>query len=281
MRNRTALLSALVVAFSGLLAAQAQEFARVLRNGEEATLSVFGPRSVDLAAKKLVTEFGVAINVEDPVYLYRDDVQDVTPPRVASSGKRTLIPKAALLEMRFDLRPDGSLKDVRQLVQDLVDSANAQLPFLYRIDHDGDVFTLVASRTRDEQGRSVELTPILDRHVTIALGTRKVFEHVNLLTQALERQTGVRIGCCTSAVGGIPWGSTNVSFEARDEPARNVLLRLIRSEPGRDRLLRNPKGGGFNLVKADPGREHWHWLMRCQPGDAWCSINVAPIPEKF
>jgi hypothetical protein len=108
--------------------------------------------------------------------LYRDDVQDVTPSRVASSGKRLLIPKAELLEMRFDLRPDDSLKDVRQLVQDLVDTANAQLPFLYCIDHDGDVFTLVASRTRDEQGHSVGLTPILDRRVTIPLGTRKIFE---------------------------------------------------------------------------------------------------------
>lgn len=281
MRSTTALVSALVGAFSALLAAQGQEFARVLKNGEEATLSVFGPRPVDLAAKKLVTEFGVAINVEDLVYLYRDDVQDVTPARVASSGKRTLIPKAALLEMRFDLRPDGSLKDVRQLVQGLVDIANAQLPFLYRVNHDGDVFTLVASRTRDEQGRSVEMTSILDRRVTIPLGTRKIFEHVDLLTQALQQQTGVRISCCTSAVGGIPWGSTVVSFEARDEPARRALLRLLRSEPGRDRLVPVEHTGASRLVKAAPGREHWHWLMRCQPGDAWCFINVAPVPEKF
>ena len=35
-----------------------------------ATLSVFGPRPVDLAAKKLVNEFRVVINVEDPMYLY-------------------------------------------------------------------------------------------------------------------------------------------------------------------------------------------------------------------
>jgi hypothetical protein len=235
---------------------------------------------VDLAAKKLVDEFGVAINVEDPWYMYRDDIQDVTPPRVASSGRRTLIPKGALLEMHFALRPDGSLQDVRQLLRDLVEIANAQLPFLYRLDNDDDVFTLVASRSRDEQGRSVASTPILDRRVTIPLGTRKIFEHVNLLTQALERQTGVRISCCQAAVGGIPWGSTVISFEARDEPARTAFLRLVRSEPGRDRLVRNQEGGAFHLVRSEPGREHWHWLMRCQPGESWCSINVAPVPDK-
>jgi hypothetical protein len=277
MKYRTAFLPVVVIAFSVVVAARGQEFARVLRNGEQATLSVFGPRPVDLAAKKLVDEFGVAINVEDPVYIFRDDVQDTG---VARSDKRVLIPKASLLEMRFDLRADGSLLDVRQVVRDLVDTANVQLPFQYRIDNDGGVFTLVASRTRDEQGRSVELTPILDRHVTVPSGIRKIFEHVNLLMETLQQQTGVRISCCQAAVSGIPWGSTVVSFEARDEPARNALLRLLRSEPGRDRLVRAEQGGSFHLVKSEPGREHWHWMMRCQPGEQWCFINVAAIPER-
>jgi hypothetical protein len=103
MKHRAALATSLVMVLSGLVAAQPQEFSRVVRNGEEATLSVFGARPVDLAAKKLVDEFSVAINVEDPVYWYRDDVQDLTSPRAASFGRRLLIPKAALLEVRFNL----------------------------------------------------------------------------------------------------------------------------------------------------------------------------------
>ena len=78
----------------------------MLRDGEQATLSVFGPRPVDLAAKKLVDEFRVAINVEDPLYFYRDDVQFS---HVGPLGKRVMVPRGSLLEMRFDLRPDGSL----------------------------------------------------------------------------------------------------------------------------------------------------------------------------
>src|SRR5436190_21321220 len=105
MKCRTAFLPPLVIALSVVLASQGQEFARVLRNGEQATLSVFGPRPVDVAAKKLVDEFGVVINVEDPLYFYGDDVQFS---HVAASGKRVTIPRAALLEMRVDLRPDGS-----------------------------------------------------------------------------------------------------------------------------------------------------------------------------
>lgn len=277
MKCRTAFLPPLVIALSVVLASQGQEYARLLRNGEQATLSVFGPRPVDLAAKKLVEEFRLAINVEDPVYLYRDDVQDITPARVASSGKRLLVPKAALLEMRLDLRPDGSLRDVRQVLADLVESANAQLPFAYRIDRDGDTFTLVATRTRDEQGRSIDLTPILDRHISIPLGTRRFLEHVNLLTQALEEQTGIHIACCSASAESQP--GPLIAFRADDEPARSAFLRLVRSRPARNHLVRS-EPGPYNLVPSEPGG--YHWLMRCEPSPSvfGCFINLAPIPDR-
>ena len=249
----------------------------MLRDGEHATLSVFGSRPVDLAAKKLVEDFAVAINVEDPVAMRRDGVRDIAMDR---TGRSRLVPKPSFLEIGLDLRLDGSLADARRVVRELADTASNELPFDYRVDEDGDVFTLVVIRTRDEQGRSVESMPILDRRVTIPLGTRKIFEHINLLTESLQQQTGVRMSCCQPAVSGIPWGSTVVSFEARDEPARTALLRLVRREPGRDRLLRKAHAGPYDLVKSQPGREHWHWTMRCQPGEASCFINVAPIPEK-
>jgi hypothetical protein len=288
MKHRTALAVSLGIVFSGLVAAQPEEFARLVRNGEQATLSVFGPRPVDLAAQKLVDEFSVVVNVEDPFYVYRDDVQDITTSRGASLGRRWLIPKAASIEIRIDLRPDGSLQDARQVLVDLVETANAQLPFAYRIERDGDTFTLVPTRTRDEQGRSVEMAPILDRHVTIPLGTRKIFEQVNLLTHALEEQTGFHIACCQTNVGGIPWGSTVVSFEARDEPARSAFLRLVRSEPKGNHLVRI-EPGRYHLVPNEPGGYYWH--MRCTVSGssdpappagtkAWCFINVANIPNR-
>jgi len=274
MKYRT-LLACLAIVASAAADSHGQESACVLRNGTEATLSVFGPRPVDLAAKKLVDEFRVAVNVEDPIYLYRDDVQDITSPRVASAGRRTLVPKAALLEVRFDLRPDGSLRDVRKVLADLVELANAQLPFAYRIDRDGDTFSLVATRRRDAQGRSIDLIPILDRHISIPLGTRRFFEHVNLLTQALEEQTGVHIACCSGIADNQP--GPLLVFRADDEPARSAFLRLVRSRPVRNHLVRS-ESGAYNLVPSEPGG--YYWLMRCQPGESWCFINLNPIPNK-
>jgi hypothetical protein len=265
-----------VIALALAAGVQGQEFARVLRNGKQATLSAFGPRPVDLAAEKLVDEFGIALNVEDPVYLYRDDIEQVGTSR---TGTPVFIPKSSLLEMRVDLREDGELRDEQQVVVDLRETASRQLPFEYRVDIDSHVFSLIPFRTRDEQGRSVQLPPLLDRRVTIPRGTRKIFEHVNLLTESLQQQTGVRVNCCQAAVSGIPWGSTVVSFEAKDEPARSVLLRLLRLEPGPNRLVQNEGAGTFRLVKSDPQREHWRWTMRCEPRNPWCFISVTAIPE--
>jgi hypothetical protein len=213
--------------------------------------------------------------VEDPVYLYRGDVQDVTPPRVASVGKQVLIPKVALLEMRFALRPDGSLQDVQHVVAGLVDEANAQLPFAYRIDRDGDTFMLVATRMRDEQGRAIDLTPILDRHITIPLGTRRFIEHVVLLTHALEQETGFRISCCSASAPSQP--GPLFEFRANDEPARKALLRLLRGRPVGPQLDRS-EPGAYRLVPSEPAT--YYWLMRCQPGQSWCFINVARIYDK-
>jgi len=258
VKYRTVWLSSLLLAVASLTEAQSPAVSRVLRQGDQATLTVFDPRPVDAAAALLAKEFGIQINVEDPVYRSRADVQDIGPSRMASAGGRLLIPKAVLLETRFDLRPDGSVLDVQRLLHDLVETANAQSPWAYRIDGDDDVFTLVATGTRDDGERVIDVTPILDRHVDIPLGTRRVFEHVNLLIHALEVQTGIRISWLPGAVvGGIPWGTTVVSFEARDEPARRALLRLIRHEPGR-----------------------FQWLMRCQPGQSWCFINLLPVTQK-
>jgi hypothetical protein len=271
MRRNTAVPFVCVLAFAVGVGAQGQEFARVLRNGEQATLSAFGPRPVDLAAEKLAEEFGIALNVEDPVYLYRDDIEQIGTTR---SGTPLFIPKSSLLEMRLDLREDGSLVDGRQVVIDLKETASRLSPFEYRVDDFGHAFSLIPFRTRDEQGRFVQLTPMLDRRVTIPRGTRKIFEHVNLLTESLQQQTGVRVSCCQATVAGIPWGSTVVSFGAKDEPARSVLLQLLRLEPGRDGLVQSD-----HRLKGDPG-EHWRWTMRCEPRDAWCFISVTAIPEK-
>jgi hypothetical protein len=229
-----------------------------------------------LPAAKLVEEFGIDINVEDPVVFAPDDVQNFG---VAQPGKFSLIPKPALLELRIPLQPDGSLASANAAVRDLVDTANGMLPYAYRLNTDP--FRIVPTQTRDEHGQSDKVIPVLDTRVTIPRGKRRIIDHITLLTQALQQQTGVQIRCCQGVVIGTPWGSTVIDFEAsQDESARDVLLRLVRNEPGPTRLVRNEKDGLSHLVRGDYARDYWRWSMRCQPNTTWCFINISAIPDK-
>ena len=113
----------------------------VLRSGAVVGIFPEGTRSPDgrlYRGRTGTARLSVAAEVPVvPVGIIGTDRVQPIGQRFPTPGKRVTIPRAALLEMRFDLRPDDSLLDVRQLVQDLVNTANAQLPFAYRIDRDG------------------------------------------------------------------------------------------------------------------------------------------------
>jgi hypothetical protein len=180
---------AFVLLCAGAALAQTSEVGRVERDGREAVLTVEGPRPLDLAAMTIVREFGIPVSCEDPPYVYKDDVKDVTAAvsRVPNLPRRVLIPKGGRLEVRFALREDGSPEDIRGLLQALVDQADARFPWAYRLDADRGSFTLVPMKTRDAAGNVVAATPLMDRRVTIPPGERMVTESAKLMADGAEQ----------------------------------------------------------------------------------------------
>jgi hypothetical protein len=254
----------LILTCFGVARAQNSELGRVERNGDQAALIVEGPRPVDSAASTLAREFGIRVNVEDPAYIFRDDVKDVTATVSADAqiSRPVLIPKGGNLELRFALGSGGMPADVEALLRSLVDAANAHFPFQYRLDADGNWFSIVPTHTRDQLGNSVATLPLLDRHVTITPGIRPIMESASLMADALSAQTGLRVSCCQAAVAGIPWGLAAVFFEAKDEPARSVLKRLFTA-----------------AATNQPDRDYW--LQRCDPlPSTGCFINLAHISRE-
>lgn len=258
MRNRWMLVFVIGSAAIG------QTTARIDRNGTEATLIVESPRPVDDAAALLGARFGLRISTEDPPLLFGGDVRDVTTEvwRGPNPGRRVLVPRGFRLEVTFGVDPNGAPRHAEDLVARLVRAANGRSPFSYRVD-DGsdDVFTVVPTRTRDAHGNSVAIVPLLDRLVTIVKGTRPLAESASMMAAELSSQTGLRVSCCQSVVGGIPWGMGVVEFEARGEPARSVLKRLV---------MASLQG------RANPYR----WSLRCDPlPSEWCFIDLNYIPQ--
>jgi hypothetical protein len=243
---------------------QSPEGGRIERHGSQATLIVDSGRPLDSAAITIAEQFGIPVSAEDPPYVFHDDMKDVTAEVARSTNplRRVFVPKGGRLEVQFTLSPDGSPVDVRVLLRELVGKANVQFPFGYRLEDDGDSLTLVPARTRDMLGRVVGITPLLDRRVTIEPGVRTIAETAKLMADALSAQTGLRVSCCQGFVAGVPWGMREVAFEARDEPARSVLKRLIAAS-----LEGRPNG--------------YYWLQRCDPlRSQWCVINLQYVTPR-
>ena len=241
--------------------AQDPELGRIEIGQYGGTLTVDSGRPFDSAAKTLARRYGILINSEDPEYLYSNDMKDVTAEvaRRIRPGMRVFVPNGGRLEVRFPVQPDGSPQDVRGMLQAVVDAANAQFPFAYRLEVGRDAYTFVPTTTRDVQGRVVSVPALLDRKVTIRPGVRSIIEHAKLMTDSLAVETGFNVNCCQGAIAGYPWGMEKVDFEARDEPGRSVLTRL----------MRKVKGGYYYLERCDP----------ITPGrETWCFINVEAVP---
>ncbi|MDQ1471218.1 MAG: hypothetical protein QOJ99_2698 [Bryobacterales bacterium] len=213
----------LLVLASSAATAQSSDVATLERKGDFATLSVNSLRPLDAIATTLESQFGIAVGAEDPVS--------------QSSSVRPVIPAPARwgFEVQFPLTPDGKPRDVGRLLESIVTAAKAHSEFAYRLDEDNGIFSFVPTRTRDAEGRSVALTPLLDQPITILPGIRKIHETAALMAKDLSKQTGLHVSCCQSSVAGVLWGMAEMPFSAGGEPARVVLRRL--------------------------GLNHWH--MRC------------------
>jgi hypothetical protein len=246
------------LAIAASASGQTTECAKVTRSGDEVTMIADSIRVVDSIANTLAQRFGVLVNAEEPQYQFSGDLQDITEADPDWSTQHPnvhyLVPKRRHMEIHFSLLRDGTPSDVGGLMRQVLEKANQQTPFRYRLDVDGAFFSFVPTETRDANGFEVASMPLLDRRVTIPLGNRRISESTKLMADSLSAQSGLRVSCCQGMVAGIPWGMAVVPFEAHNETARNVLERLLRLE-------------------SSPPRDYW--LLRCDSG--WCVINVQGV----
>jgi len=218
--------------------------------------------------RTLAIRYGIKVSVEAPKWVFPGDTEDVAVADPAYSEQHGNIHYALMkrhaIEVRFSTAENRQPDDVARLLRQVADAANREMPYGYRLDaSDGD-YALVPTRTRNSNGDLEDVLPLLDRKVTIPLGTRSIAEHANLMAAELSRQTGLHIGCCQSLVAGVPWGMAEVSFEADNKPAREVLKWLILTEQ---------QANSRALSSWHP--EYDHWVVLCDgTGAPWCHIEV-------
>jgi len=243
------------------------ECASVTEIGNEITIRAKSWDPVFNIGRTLADRYGISVSVEAPKWAFPGDTEDVAVADPEFSEQHNNIHyriiKRHTVEVRFSTsgieHPDG----VVQLLRKVADAANKEMPYGYRLDASGGDYALVPTRTRNSNGKLEDVLPLLDRNVTIPLGTRSTAEHAKLMADDLSKQTGLHVGCCQALVAGVPWGTAQISFEADNKPARQVLKRLMVAEQK------------ANSESSATHPYYEHWVVRCDgTGAPWCLIEV-------
>jgi hypothetical protein len=267
MRSPVLLSACLVAASLAGAAHDPNECASVTVNGNEVTMRAESWDPVNTIGGTLAERYNVRVSVESPVWAFPGDTEDVAvadPEFSMSHGNvHYQVMKRHVVEIQFALNENGRIADVDAALHAVADAANQEMPYSYRLDASDDGYALVPTTTRDSHGDMQDATPLLDRKVTIPPGKRSIAKHAQIMADELSRQTGLHVSCCQAFVAGVPWGMAEITFEANNQPAREVLKALMRAEQP------------LNVFPAPVHPDYDHWSVRCDgTGAPWCFIEV-------
>ena len=243
------------------------ECASVTENGDEVTIRAKSWDPVFNIGRTLADRYGISVSVEAPKWAFPSDTEDVAVADPEFSEQHNNIHydvmKRHTVEVRFSTSGNRHPDDVAQLLRQVADAANKEMPYGYRLyASDGD-YALVPTSTRNSNGDLEDVLPLLDRNVTIPSGTRSIAEHAKLMADELSKQTGLHVGCCQQLVAGVPWGTAQISFGADNKPARQILKQLMVVEQK------------ANSESSATHPYYDHWAVRCDgTGVPWCFIEV-------
>jgi hypothetical protein len=257
---------------SVLAGAQKSECASVTRSNGEVVLTADSWDPVYALSATLADHYGISVSVESPQWAFPGDAEDVAvaDPQFSAQHDNVhyLVMKPHVVQIRFAAAGDEAPTDLHGLLLQLANSANKALPYAYRLDLQDGEYVLAPTKTRNSAGELEPVQPLLDRHVSISPDSRPIAEHAKLMADELSRQTGLHISCCQAMVAGVPWGRAVIPFQADDEPAREVLRKLIRLEQRENAEAASNRRGAWHSP-------YDHWTVRCDgTGDPWCFIEV-------
>jgi len=243
------------------------ECASVSENGDEVTIRAKSWDPVFNIGRTLADRYGISVSVEAPKWAFPSDTEDVAVADPEFSEQHNNIHykvvKRHTVEVRFSTSGNKHPDDVGQLLRQVADAVNKEMPYGYRLDASGGDYALVPTSTRNSNGDLENVLPLLDRNVTIPLERRSIAEHAKLMADELSKQTGLHVGCCQALVAGVPWGTAQISFGADNKPARQVLKQLMVAEEK------------ANSESSATHPYYDHWVVRCDgTGAPWCFIEV-------
>ena len=207
-----------------------------INSSQTEKLSVDGPRPVAKAIEALEAKYGVAISYEDPRYIHEGDIVDETDPKYRQAnpnGFRALTPKGSRLEINYRV-PSATQQpeDTGRVIQAVLDAhAATGGAGRFQLKRTGQLFHVVPSQVKDQAGKWVNQSSILDLPIIFPKQERTALKTVELMARLLSQAAKIPV-----TIGIAPWTPLirqSVDLEGTNESARDVLMKVLNSVEGR------------------------------------------------
>jgi hypothetical protein len=204
------------------------------------SLTVNTPNALLTVAKQLGRLYGCGVSYEGPMYEHVDDLVDTIrlakpiAEWVEDCGDLSRInARFCYFTARYDVEPiTREPKSIVLAVRQIVEQYNAGgNPGRFMVIETSAGPSVVASEVRSPSGEWKNVTPVLSHPISLSITNATNTESLYAVLTAVEGASGVRV------VGGsLKQGRGRISLRADNEPARDVLARL----------LSHPEYGGTN-----------------------------------
>ena len=214
------------VTLVALTAASAGLSTNVCAQTETVSLIVNEPRPLSAAALSLIQRYPIMITYEDPPYEFAGDVRVRRTPRHSD-----LVPIGGVLEASYQVsQSTGELVSVVDTIQRIVEAKNLNpVGGRFKVYPSGNVLHIVPAEVRDSTGNWVKQQSVLSTPITFATEELDSYQLIEAILKDVTATSG-------QDIRGPAWQGLENPFvgykgkvEARDEPAREVLMRVLHS----------------------------------------------------
>jgi len=201
--------------------------------GQTETAAVFvdDPRPLSAAVLSLIQRYPITITYEDPRYEFAGDIRDVTNQVRKNPGRRVLGPSGGVLEASYQVSRDtGNPVSVADTIQRIVEAKNLNpVGGRFNLYPSRDVFHIVPTEIRDSNGVWIEQQSIFSAPITFASEQSNGYELIEAILKQVSAASGQEIRGPVATRLMNPLVRYTGAVEARDEPAREVLMRVLHS----------------------------------------------------
>ncbi len=234
--------------------AQNPEAGVTILGQSERVLRIDSYRPLDSAAYILASDYQINISAEDPPFAFSDDILDSHPSRQNPLAEdHAYSPKRSSFEVRFSVNSARYPTNNRELLDQVVAVYNRKSNFQYRLQQEGDFFSFVPISARDRTCRVIGIDALLDQKISLPNDKMGIYRAVAAIESAMSRNAREPVYVNTQDwINRIP--DLKVSFPSTSEPARDILLTVIKATHYR-----------------------FYWLARERPLRGGWTINVIPL----